>query len=203
MNFSSLWRLAYASAMDPDRVFVQTVDWLAQVGQREPADEHELLIASGRLRLLLLDGGRLVDQVNRSRRFDLRYRILRGREGPPFDDEGLLFWALVDGLSPDLMGEAAPGQIVESVKLDAFLHERVMIYQGEDVTVRDLINHVANVVGGVHAGKVLSPKDATLDDMAQAAVIQGMNPAIRCLHSIVLIAVEALRPLRDAIAGGG
>lgn len=41
------WYLPYGSAMDRDRLFVQTVDWLAEVGHCEPLDEHELLLASG------------------------------------------------------------------------------------------------------------------------------------------------------------
>jgi hypothetical protein len=185
--------------MERDRLFVQTIDWLAEVGYRHPPDEHELLLASGRLRLLLLDAGRLVDQVNRTRRFDLRYRILRHGDGPPLQHL-LKLWAVPDGLAPELMGfnHNIP---IESVKLEALLHERVMIYEGEDVTVRDLIDHVANVVGGVHAGKALESKDQKLNELAEEVVIQGMDVAVRCLRSIVVVVVEALRPLRDAIAG--
>lgn len=190
--------------MERDILFVQTVDWLGTVGRQQPPIEHELLLASGRLRLLLLDSQRLVDQVNMSRRLDLRYRILRHGDGPPFE-ESLLFWAVPDGLSPDLVATFAPDHTVpvESVKLDAFLRERVIIYKGEDVTVRDLIDHLANVVGGVHAGKARTARELKLDELAQEVVIQGMDAGIRCLRSIVVVVVEALRPLRDSIVAGG
>jgi hypothetical protein len=54
--------------VDAARLFVETVDWLDEIGKRQPPDEYELLIASGRLRLLLLDDSPLVHQVNRHHR---------------------------------------------------------------------------------------------------------------------------------------
>lgn len=188
--------------MDRDRLFVQTVDWLAQVSQRELLDEHELLLASGRLRLLLLDAQRLLDQVNVARKFDIRYRIVRLSQSAYLQEvlkDRPMMWAAVDGLSPDSSAIVAP---IESVPLEAFLHERVMIYMGEDVTVRDLIDHLANVAGGVHAGKAREPHNEKLNQMAEEIMLGGIDSPIRCLRSIVVVVVEALRPLRDAIAGG-
>jgi hypothetical protein len=106
--------------MDRRKLFVQTVDWLAEAGDRQPPNEHELLLASGRIRLLLLDKTRLVDQVNASYRFDIRYRIVRS--GPP---PGAVFRSIMDGLSPSHMLPIS--RPIESVGLEAFLHERVML----------------------------------------------------------------------------
>lgn len=178
-------------------MFVQTFDWLAEIGSRAPPDEYELVVASGRLRLLLLDARRLVDQVNASRRLDIRYRILRHGDGPPLQHL-LRFWAVPDGLSPAL---APPGHNIpiEDVKLATFLRERVIIYEGEHVSVRDLIDHVANVAGGVHAGKPRDPRDLKLEALAEEIVVHGMSVAIRCLRGIVIVVVDALRPLRAAV----
>lgn len=188
--------------MHRDRLFASTVDWLAEVGSRNPPDEHELLLASGRLRLLLLDSRRLVDQVNAKRRLDIRYRIVRLERGPYMQallqlPEPMLMWAALDGIAPDL---ARPGSgPVESVGLREFLRERVMIYQGEDVTVRDLIDHVANVAGGVHAGQARSQRDVKLNEMAEAMILGGVRAPIMCLRGIVVVVVEALQPLRSAV----
>lgn len=108
-------------------------------------------------------------------------------------------WAAMDGLSPELKSYEAP---IESEPLEAFLHERVMIYMGEDVTVRDLIDHLANVAGGVHAGKAREPRNEKLNQMAEDIMLGGIDSPIRCLRGIVVVVAEALRPLRDAIAGG-
>ncbi|MEX0754005.1 MAG: hypothetical protein WD556_02665 [Actinomycetota bacterium] len=142
-----------------------------------------------------------MEQVNTSHRIKIRYRILRHRQGPPIPfREDLVLWAIPDGLSPDL---APPGRYVpiEDVKRDQLLHERVMIYKGEDVTVADLIRHVAHVVGGVHAGVPKTDRESKLDELADQFVIQDMNPAVRSLRSIVMVVIEALRPLRAAITG--
>lgn len=200
MNPETLvWKASYSSPVDRDRLFVATVDWLD--GVVKAPDEHQLLLASGRLRLLLLDDSRLVDQVNRSRRFQIRFRILRHRESPPFPDL-LTLWALPDGLSP---GHVPPNHTipVESVPREAFLHERIMIYRGEDVTVAELISHTANVVGGVHAGASRTDKQQKLDDLGEEISISGMHPGIRCIRGIAAVVVEALHPLRDAIVAGG
>lgn len=189
--------------MERDRLFIQTMDWLADVSRREPPDEHELLLAAGRLRLLLLDGQRLLDQVNGVRRFDVRFRIVRHSKSAylavVLEDKPLM-WAAVDGLAPEF---AIPGAgPVESVGIEAFLHERVMIYLGEDVTVRDLIDHLANVAGGVHAGKARTPRDQKLNEMGEQITLGGFDAPIRCLRGIAVVVVGALSPLRDAIAAG-
>lgn len=86
---------------------------------------------------------------------------------------------------------------------DAFLQERIIIYKGEDVTVRDLIDHLANVAGGVHSGPARTPKQEKLDELAEAVVVQDMDAPLRSLRSVVVVVAEALRPLRDAIVEGG
>lgn len=189
--------------MERDRLFVQTVDWLTDAAQRNPPDEHELLLASGRLRMLLLDRQRLVDQVNASRRFDIRYRIVR-LGGSAYTKAVLdlkpMMWVAADGISPEF---ARPGSgPVESVRLEAFLHERVMIYRGEDVTVCDLIDHLANVAGGVHAGKAREPRDIALNQLSDEIMLGGLDTPILCVRGIAAVVADALRPLRDAIAGG-
>lgn len=151
--------------------------------------------------MLLLDAQRLVDQVNRAYKFDIRYRIVR--TGPPMlPGGGPDFWTVGDGLAPKLMEDFPLPLHIESVGLEAFLHERVMIYAGEDVTVRDLIDHVANVVGGVHAGKAREVRDLKLNELAEETALGGMDAPIFVLRAIVLVVAEALRPLRDAIEAG-
>jgi hypothetical protein len=191
------WTLPYGSLMDRERLFVQTVDWLDQVARRQPPDEHELLLASGRLRMLLLDAQRLTDQVNKTYSFDIRYRIVRARA--PVNAAHLEFWARTDGIAPaERLADAEPR--LQEVPVQTFLHELVMIYRGEKVTVRDLIDHLANVVGGVHAGKAREERDLKLNQLAESLSLGGMSPGIRAVRGIVVVVAEALKPLRDAIA---
>lgn len=198
-----VWRLPYGSPMDRDRLFVHTVDWLSGVARRNPPNEHELLLASGRLRMLLLDKQPLLHQVNAPRKFDVRFRIVRtGRSAytKAVLDLKPMMWAVADGIAPAF---ARPGSgPIESVGLEAFLHERVMIYRGEDVTIRDLIDHLANVAGGVHAGKARDPHNLALNQMSDEIMLGGLDSPIWCLRGVAAVVVDALTPLRDAIAGG-
>ena len=180
--------------MDVARLFVETVDWLDEIGKGQPP-EYGLLMASGRLRLLLLDDSPLVHQVNRHHRLKVRFRILR--HGDPPMKEALKLWAVPDGLSPDIApaGHRIP---IEEVNLDTFLRERIMIIDGTDVTVVELIRHLANVAGGVHAGSARDPVDRQLEEMGELMMLQGVNVVARCLRGIVQVVVSALRPLREA-----
>jgi hypothetical protein len=90
---------------------------------------------------------------------------------------------------------------IESVGLEAFLHERVMLIEHQDITVRDLIDHLANVAGGVHAGKAREDHSHMLNLISEQLEIGGMNSPIRCLRGIVIVVAKALKPLRDAIVG--
>ena len=188
--------------MEPDRLFVETLDELARATRGPGVTEYELVVASGRLRLLLLDDHRLVDQVNRdaSRRLKIRYRIFVHGGGPPAPlREGLLFWAVPDGISP-LIAARQPVQIpVAEVPLADFLAEIVMLFRGEAITVRDLISHVANSAGGVHSGPGRGPHSGLLRDLETTVGIAGMDAATRCLRGVIMVTVEALRPLRERV----
>jgi hypothetical protein len=59
--------------LDVDRLFFHT---LRDLERRTAAtDEYEVLMSAALLRKLLLDKSRLIDQVNRIHRLDLRFRI--------------------------------------------------------------------------------------------------------------------------------
>jgi len=186
--------------MNADQLFVTTFDWIDNAIHREPLDQYELLLTAGRLRLLLLDENTLIEQVNQQRRFQLRFAILRHGDGPPLQ-ELIELWCVPDGLAPSLMafGHNVP---IETVSRSVFLHERIMIYQGEDVSVHDLIRHLAHVAGGVHSRNPATPKEEKLNDLAENILLQGVEAPIRCLRGVAAVVLETLRPVRDAILAG-
>lgn len=195
----------YGSALDRDALFVSKVDWLDRIAKRSPPDPAELLIASGQIRLLITDRTRLLDQVNGSRNFDIRFRVLDNRN-PIAVLSGATFWAVQDGLAPALDPNNKRNREILSLSCDAFLQERVMVYVGEDVTVKDLVRFCAHTAGGVHAGDPEGGnvgKEAKLADLGERILVGGMDPAVRSLRGIALVVVEALRPLRDSIVEAG
>lgn len=54
-------------------------------------------------------------------------------------------------------------------------------------------------VGVGHAGESRSSTERKLDDLAEAIVIQGMSPGLRCLRGILRVVVDSLRPLSEAV----
>lgn len=200
MVVASPWRSGYASDVDRDRLFLATLGFIETAVTRMPPDEHELLLLSGRLRMLLMDDEPLLDTVNRGRGFKLRFRILR-HDYSQIPVPGWLLWATPDGLSPDLAprGHKIP---IELVSRTVFMHETVMNYKGEDVTVYDLIHHTANMAGGVHAGSSGTDKARLLDELAEGIALQGVPAGTRCLRGIAAVVLATARPLRDAILAG-
>jgi hypothetical protein len=121
--------------VDVDQLFVHT---LRDLGRRTSAtDEYEVLLSAAFLRKLLLDQKRLMDQVNRRYRLDLRFRI---SGVSPFEqqiwDSTPIFWALEDALDPESPLAYAPFDAT----CDQFLRRRVMRFSKSWITVRDVID---------------------------------------------------------------
>ena len=94
------------------------------------------------LRKLMLDKGRLMDQVNRSHRLDLRFRISGVSPLEQlFYDDSPMFWTTEDGLDPDSPLAYAPLNATR----DQFLARRVLRFGGSWITVRDVIDQLANI----------------------------------------------------------
>lgn len=191
--------LPYPSQMDKGELLVATVEWLHERAWSEPPDEYHLVLASGRLRMLLLDSAPLVHQVNRDHKLKITFEV-GDHHPPPPPMPTPLFWSTPDALNPNHFstGHNIP---IRSLSLDQFLSLRVMVFDGLDVNVKELVKHTANVAGGVHAGSSEGPTESKLDDLAAAMLIQGFPLGIRCLRGIVRVVVDSLRPLCEAVTG--
>lgn len=184
--------------MNVERLFVHTLHDLAE--RSESADEYTLLMSAALLRKLLLDNHPLIDQVNRTYRLELRFRI---SDISPAEqlilDAKPFFWSIADGLDPDLPLAYAPFEATR----DQFLGRRVMWFQGSWIRVRDVIDHLANVEGGVHRGKPRYERQRVLRAAAEFFSHGGLPGAVNQVRSIGRIAVRGLNPLRDAVIASG
>lgn len=134
--------------MHVDRLFVHT---LRDLERRTVAtDEYEVLLSAALLRKLLLDQERLMDQINRRYRLDLRFRI---SGVSPFEqqiwDSNPILWAIEDALDPKSPFAYAPFDATR----DQFLGRRIMRFSENWITIRDVIDQLANIEGAVHSGK--------------------------------------------------
>ena len=75
-----------------------------------------------------------------------------------------------------------------------------MWLNGHSITVRDLIGHLANVGGAVHAGEPRTDKQRALTEVAQQIKIGGYDPDIRALQAVARVVLRGLRELRQQVA---
>jgi hypothetical protein len=184
--------------VDVDRLFVHT---LRDLERRTAANnEYEVLMSAALLRKLLLDQGRLMDQVNRRYRLELRFRI---NGVSPFEKQILdmnpTFWALEDALDPDSSLAYAPFDATR----DQFLARRVMRFGGSWITVRDVIDQLANIEGAVHSGRAKDERHRVLQAAGKFYSRDGLPGVVSQVRLIGRITVRGLNPLHDAVIAAG
>jgi hypothetical protein len=184
--------------VDADRLFVHT---LRDLEQRTAAtDEYEVLLSAALLRKLLLDQQRLMDQVNRRYRLDLRFRI---SGVSPFEqqiwDSPPIFWALEDVLDPESPLAYAPFDATR----DQFLGRRIMRFSESWITIRDVIDQLANIEGAVHSGEPKKERHRVLQAAGKFYSRDGLPGVISQVRLIGRITLRGLSPLRDAVVATG
>jgi len=182
--------------MHPSNLLVHTIDEIGEV-IRAPTN-YSILRSSALLRQLLVDGNRLVDVVNREPKLKISY-IISDTWDTPFAklvlEDGPIFYATLDGLSPETVLIKAP---TKELSRDTFLSHRVVLAHGKYITVRDIIDHCANVMGGVHYGTPRGEPQVSLSNL-ESINVGGSQVGIRQLVSILRVVYAALKPLSDAV----
>lgn len=181
--------------MNRTTLFLETLDHLQECAtSREP---YAGLQAAALLRKLFLDGNPLLHQANREHKLPIHFRIVP--QSGPSTSAGLTpkAWIAPHGLEPAFH---PPGTEVLTLDLPGFLRANVASVGGTDCTVRDLIDHAANVLGGVHTGTPRSPEDRALEVLAPSTLL-GWDLRLTALRSVARIALHALQPLRLAALG--
>jgi hypothetical protein len=184
--------------VDPDHVFLRKVQDLesrtdvTRLAAAIDAD-YEILMAAPLLRELIMGEPPLMHTVNRSRRLKIRFRVSYNLayEQVVFADKPISY-ARGDGLYP---GAAMPKDTIQEQTIDQFLREMVMVIQGETITVRDLIDYVANAAGAVHFGDLAKDKRAIMADLDTHLRLGGAQASLRALTAIGRIVATALEPL--------
>jgi hypothetical protein len=87
-----------------------------------------------------------------------------------------------------------------AVKRDEFLRKVVMLVGKREITVPDVVSHVANVGGDVHLGKPQNESQEALKAAEGDFSIGGYPPDVRSLQAIGRIVLRALLPLRAEVS---
>lgn len=156
----------------------------------ETSDEYEILMISGLLRKLILENDSLVNQINKERKIKIRFLI--NDKNPPSFMSDLSFWSIEDGIDPD----SVPFNNVKEINIEGFLQKQVMLINGQIITVKDLIKHMANVEGAVHPGLPKTDKEKLLKELGETFGIGGLPAGIRLLKAISRVILKGLQPLK-------
>jgi hypothetical protein len=182
--------------MDSNTLYCRTIGDIRSV--IEKPDDYEVLRASALLRQLLLDENRLVDDVNRQHRVKLRFKVADSWDTPYAKvvlEDDPTFYSVLDGLYPGTTPIKAP---IKRLNRDQFLGYAVVFVKGSFYTVRDIIDHCANVLGGVHFGPARGESQETLSKLRNIRV-DGSSVSGRQLLSILKVVREGLEPLTEKV----
>jgi hypothetical protein len=191
--------------VQPDQVFVHKVEDLR--ARSDPRclrtvehPDYEVLMAAPLLRELLMGSPPLIHLVNRERRQKIFFEV---GSMPAYEaavlEHSPVFFARVDGFYP---GQSPPAAIVNSINLNQLLGETIMVVQGKNISVRDLIDYVSNAAGAVHFGDPTKHSRATLADVEKELGLGGLDAPLRCLLGIGQVVAAGLSPLLSSIKEG-
>ena len=180
--------------MDAEELFIHTLQDLEQ--RMATSDEYMILMSAALLRKLLVDGGRLMDQANRTYRLKLRFRI---SDVSPFEklilEENPIFWSIEDALDPESPFAYKPFDATR----DQFLGRRIMRFNGHWITVGDVIDQLANVEGAVHSGDPDTDRQRAIQAAGKFYSRAGLPGIVSQVRLLGRITVRGLNPLRDAV----
>jgi hypothetical protein len=181
--------------VNDDELFLRTLQDLHS--RVESGDEYSLVRATALLRQLLLDDTRLVDRVNQTHRLRLRFEVC----GRPYAEVVLqlspAFYSRLGGIHKS---GPFPHQM-EALSRDDFLKTTVLFLDARRITIGDLITYAANVAGGVHTGNPRTDEQKVLANFREVIMVD--HPVqIAQLAAVIKIVLDALEPLRQAVAAG-
>lgn len=180
--------------MDAQDLFMHTLSDLEK--RIESTDEYDVLMAAALLRKLLVDGGRLMDQVNRAHRLKLRFRIsdVSPLEKMIYEDDPMM-WSIEDALAPESPLAYQPYEATR----DQFLSRTIMRFNSHWITVGDVIDQLANVEGAVHSGEPDTARSQAIQALGKFFSRDGLPGVVAQVKLIGQITVRGLSPLREAV----
>lgn len=184
-----------------EQLFLWDIDALQEISKYPHA--KNLLSASVILRRLLTDSGQpLVHRICRKLNMKPTFKLFSKRKKEDFQKFVDTFPAkeslICVYLNPDPSITDTPS--TNEVGLDEFLASPITAFEGKILTVKEIINYVANVGGGVHQGKPTKRDNAeTIHRTANSIWMNGLPYPLENLRNIINITIAGLTPQRDRL----
>lgn len=179
-----------------EKVFFNTIEEL-KTRIDEPS-EYNILKSSGLIRILLVDGNSLVNQVNKEFRVKINFKVQQRfdiPEGEPLPN-GVIPKPLF-GVNFILPSEESTS--IELLNIKEYFKYTVAFYEGNEFSVLDVIKICANKYGGVHLDDVKTLKEKFIDGMHNHFFFNDFSSVLHSMHSISIICLNSLLPLFNII----
>jgi hypothetical protein len=178
-----------------EQVFVWDIDDLIEIA-KNPTPPNIIAASATLRRLLTVSGQPLIHKVVKGRDFKLRFKVIDHHYGKPPISDGLVFhWSRPDpGFSAHTLKD-------KEIGLDEFLKLYVGCAGSSDLTVKQMINYVANVGGGVHKCVPKGNKDNAkiIHESSNDIIINGFPYPLAILLPVINIVLETLMPLYQRV----
>lgn len=175
-------------------LFLKTIEELSS--KLDCKEEYETLSIARILRLLLVDGNCLVNQINATYRLKLGFKVAKEDEFSAGLSKPNIA-SVTFGYDPEC---ARPGQPVVELNRDQFLSFEVCSSQSKTFSIIDIIKIESHVRGAVHKGRVKSGHEDELYKLSEAFYDNRYHrftlPQLRIIGRIV---ERSLRPLVVAV----
>ena len=137
-----------------------------------------------------------VHTVNSNRGLKLLFPVCGRKYRRTVFKDAPIFYSALSGVHES----GALGHTKQLIPIADFLSEPVVVYGGESLSVRDVIDHAANVLGGVHLGVPKTSENIALSEANESVKAFGLPLNATQLKSIVQVTLDGLSELRKACA---
>ncbi|MFD1703800.1 hypothetical protein ACFSCV_12385 [Methylopila henanensis] len=166
------------------------------------AYESELLDASAILRRLLIDSGNpLLKKIENKIRMKALFTV---QDQPGILDFRTLIETKTFGRSCTFFYDNPDTARLEniptkSIRLDAFLSTAIIFTEGTLLNIRQIINYVANVGGGVHQGSPKTDDAKAIHVHAALLHVAGGPYPLQAIYDISKVTLRALTPVEEGV----
>lgn len=185
--------------MDNRNLFFNTYNDL--VDKIKSENEYQIIKSTELIRRLIFDSNSLVDKVKG--KLTIEYTYTDSTNGSTFrymKKLGMSDFVIADGFYPPER-IANVGPIVKTNK-DKFLKCIILIKDGKEYTVLDIIKFVLFCQGGTHLDNPKKEYQVALDKFKNQKIF-SLNPTIYQIKSIGKVIIDALKPLETELKTTG
>ncbi|MDD2685698.1 MAG: hypothetical protein PHY62_06030 [Gallionella sp.] len=176
------------------------------IGKLRRGRRYDIIRASGLLRHLFIDGEALIDAANRRFRLKLTFHnsMVNSDENSKIVNDAMEILKKYDSIVWIAPLAGMHDKTRPRLSKEQFLKTPVTYHSGNPtLSVRDIIETIAHVYGGVHNGTPKNEQNKLIIALDDSIQIGGGEPSLAAIYGICIVALDGLTPLIEAILVDG